>query len=160
MRLIWFSCMFWCLFCLFSCIFCCFVLVNKLPVCLCSYLWSNASALCSVDEKWWEMLFFLWLQNGVLISINHVKLRLFSIWFHRSEDRKIFFFFSLSKIADNWKYCKKNWLSLTKLLYFPALVLTFPMWLFQTIRVVSEGNLVYRQKGRTHLLWGLITRRN
>ena len=43
---------------LFSCIFCCFVWVNKLPVCLCSYLWSNASALCSMDKKYWEMLFF------------------------------------------------------------------------------------------------------
>lgn len=152
--------MFWCLFCLFSCIFCCFVWVNKLPVCLCSYLWSNASALCSMDEKCWEMLFFCDFRMVFLYLINSLKLRLsFQFTFTEASWDVSFFFHhpKLLKIENTAKI--KFWVSLTKLC-FHSLVLMYPMWLFQTIRVVSEGNLVYRQKGRTHLLWGLITRRN
>lgn len=115
----------------------------------------------------WKMLrsaFFCDFRMVFLGLINHVDLFLISsgnfFWIY-SYKSVLRFFFPSSKIIGNWEILQKLFLvSLTKLLYFPPFILTYYMWLFQTIRVVSEGNLVYRQKGRTHLLWGLITRRN
>lgn len=91
--------------------------MNKLPVYLCSYLWSNASALCSMDEKCWEMLFFCDFRMVFLYLINHLKLRFFSIYFCRSV---LTYFFAPSKTADNWKYCK-NILSVSDWTLFPCL---------------------------------------
>lgn len=69
------------------------------------------------------MLFFsLWLQNGVLTSDKSSQVEPFCNLLLQKCLEILLVFFSPSKIADNWK----RWLSLTKLLYSPALVLMCP----------------------------------
>lgn len=91
-RLIWFSCMFWCLFLLILLYLLLFYFGEQIT---CVPMFIPLIKCKCIVQCGWKMMrnaFFLWLQNGVLI--NHLNLSLFSIYFYRSVLRYSFFFFS------------------------------------------------------------------